>query len=337
MIVALKKEALIKDIDQLTQDLVDLGFDFETVQGTTYTVLHILGDTTTFDAKKLYAYDCVERVINIQDPYIKAHKKSHPGKTTIPFPAFTIGKDYPVVIAGPCSVESIEQMEVVARQVKDAGAHILRGGAFKPRTSPYAFQGLKEDGLKILHEVAKRYDLITISEIVSASDLDLFERYVDILQVGARNMQNFELLKTLGRSQKPVLLKRGFGNTIEEWLMSAEYLMNHGNSNVILCERGIRTFETYTRTTLDLSSVLAIKEISHLPVFVDPSHAAGRWEMVEGLSAAAVAVGADGLMIEVHPHPERAMSDGAQSLKPEKFTQLMARIKRVSAANRIPE
>ncbi len=332
MIITLKKDARLADIETLTENLLDEGFHFETVQGHHYTVLHVLGDTTTFDAKKLYAYDAVERVINIQEPFIRAHKKNQPEKTRIAFDTFTIGDRDPVIIAGPCSIESEEQIMSVAKTVSEGGAHILRGGAYKPRTSPYAFQGLKLEGLKLLHKASKHYNLVNISEIVSVNDLPHFEDYVDIIQVGARNMQNYELLKALGKSTKPIMLKRGFGNTIEEWLMSAEYIMNEGNENVILCERGIRTFETYTRSTLDISSVLAIKELSHLPVFVDPSHAAGRWELVEGLSKASIAAGADGLMIEVHPNPERALSDGAQSLKPQKFTQLMESLQKIIAA-----
>ncbi|MFW5838342.1 MAG: 3-deoxy-7-phosphoheptulonate synthase [Bacillota bacterium] len=328
MIITLKKDALLNDVNTLTDDLINQGFQLETVQGSSYTVIHILGDTTHFDAKKLYAYACVDRVINIQDPYIKAHKQNHPEKTIITVNSIAIGRD-PIIIAGPCSVESETQINQVASLVKEQGAHFLRGGAYKPRTSPYAFQGLKEQGLKQLFEAGKKHELGIVSEIVHDRDLPLFEQYVDIIQVGARNMQNFELLKTLGTTTKPILLKRGFGNTIEEWLMSAEYIMNHGNKNVILCERGIRTFESYTRATLDISSVLAIKALSHLPIIVDPSHAAGRWDLVGGLAKASLAAGADGIMIEVHPNPERALSDGAQSLKPETFVSLMTEIKRL--------
>jgi 3-deoxy-7-phosphoheptulonate synthase len=328
MIITLKKDALLNDVNTLTDDLIDQGFQLETVQGTAYTVVHILGDTTHFDAKKLYAYTCVDRVINIQDPYIKVHKQNHPEKTIVRVNGIDIGKS-PIIIAGPCSVESERQINQVAKLVKEEGGHFLRGGAYKPRTSPYAFQGLKEQGLIYLYNAGKTHGLGIISEIVHERDLPLFERYVDIIQVGARNMQNFELLKALGKSTKPILLKRGFGNTIEEWLMSAEYIMNHGNKNVILCERGIRTFESYTRATLDISSVLAIKSLSHLPIIVDPSHAAGRWDLVSGLAKASLAAGADGVMVEVHPNPERALSDGAQSLKPESFITLMTDIKRL--------
>ncbi|MFW5865377.1 MAG: 3-deoxy-7-phosphoheptulonate synthase [Candidatus Izemoplasmataceae bacterium] len=328
MIVTIKKNALLSNVNALTDDLINQGFELETVRGSSYTVLHILGDTTGFDANKLYAYPCVERVINIQDPYIKVHRQNHPEKTHITVNNIVIGKE-PIIIAGPCSVESEDQINQVAKLVKNEGAHFLRGGAYKPRTSPYSFQGLKETGLKYLYNAGKSYNIGVISEIVNDKDLPLFEQYVDIIQVGARNMQNFELLKALGSSAKPILLKRGFGNTIEEWLMSAEYIMNHGNKNVILCERGIRTFESYTRATLDISSVLAVKALSHLPVIVDPSHAAGRWDLVSGLTKASLAAGADGVMIEVHPNPERALSDGAQSLKPDTFKTLMASIKRL--------
>ena len=323
MIIALKKDAKLKDIDALTDALLEADFTFETVQGQHYTVLHILGDTTAFDGKKLYAYDCVDRIINIQEPFIRAHKKNHPNKTIITIGDVAFGSNTPVIIAGPCSVENHSQIMAIAKAVKASGANILRGGAYKPRTSPYAFQGLKEEGLQLLHDAAKTYNLKTISEIVAKEDLPYFDKYIDIIQVGARNMQNFDLLKALGKAKQPILLKRGFGNTIEEWLMSAEYIMNHGNNNVILCERGIRTFEGYTRTTLDISSILAVKQLSHLPVIVDPSHAAGRWELVEGLSKASIAAGADGLMIEVHNAPKRALSDGAQSLKLDKFQTLM--------------
>ncbi|MFU8785814.1 MAG: 3-deoxy-7-phosphoheptulonate synthase [Candidatus Izemoplasmataceae bacterium] len=323
MIVTLKKDAALSDIKKLKDDLVSAGFECHDSKGKYYTLIHVIGDTSTFDAKKLYAYECVEDVTRIQEPFKKVNKSSHPLKTIIKVKTLEIGSNTRIYIGGPCSVESLSQMKATAKAVHEAGAHILRGGAFKPRTSPYSFQGLKEDGLKILKEAADLYQLATISELVNKEDVPLFEKYVDIIQIGARNMQNFELLKALGNTKTPVLLKRGFGNTIEEWLMSAEYILNSGNPNVILCERGIRTFESYTRTTLDISSVLAIKQLSHLPIFVDPSHAAGKWELVEGLSKASIGAGADGLMIEVHPHPERALSDGAQSLKPEKFIQLI--------------
>lgn len=332
MIIVLKKEASLASINTLKNDLIEEGYDCLETIGHHYTLIHVIGDTSTFDSKRLYAYDCVEEVKRIQEPFKKVNLASHPIKTRIPVKDFVIGGEEKIYIGGPCSIESLEQMTLAAKAVKEAGGHILRGGAFKPRTSPYAFQGLKEEGLTILKTVADTYGLASISEMVNKEDLPLFEKMVDIIQVGARNMQNFELLKVLGKTQKPILLKRGFGNTIEEWLMSAEYLLNNGNPNVILCERGIRTFEPYTRTTLDISSVLAIKQLSHLPVFVDPSHAAGKWELVEGLSKASIAAGADGLMIEVHPHPERAMSDGAQSLKPEKFIQLIKDLNRLTKA-----
>ena len=234
------------------------------------------------------------------------------------------------MMSGPCSVESEEQLRIIAKTVKQSGAHILRGGAYKPRTSPYAFQGLGEEGLKILRKVADEHELLVVTEIPSSDLLPLFEKYVDIIQVGARNMQNFELMKALGKSTKPILLKRGLSATIEEWLMSAEYIMSGGNEQVILCERGIRTFEKYTRNTLDISSTLAIKELSHLPIIIDPSHAAGRWNMIEKLSLASLAVGADGLIVEVHHDPEHALSDGAQSLKPKKYLQMVESLKKMS-------
>jgi 3-deoxy-7-phosphoheptulonate synthase len=226
-------------------------------------------------------------------------------------------------MAGPCSVESYEQVETIAKAVKESGAKILRGGAYKPRTSPYSYQGMGTEGLKILREVADKYDLLVVSELMDKDHLPEFEQYVDIIQIGARNMQNFSLLKALGTAKKPIMLKRGFSNTIEEWLMSAEYIMAGGNDDVILCERGIRTFETMTRNTLDLSVVPIIKKVSHLPIVIDPSHAAGKWDLIESLSMASIAAGAHGLIIEVHHEPEKALSDGAQSLKPKKFDELM--------------
>ncbi len=243
-----------------------------------------------------------------------------------------IGGDSFIVMAGPCAVESYAQLKTIAQSIKKAGANILRAGAYKPRTSPYAFQGLEEQGLQILSKVGKEEGLPVVSEIPSAELIPLFEKHVDIIQVGARNMQNFHLLKALGKIKTPILLKRGLAATIDEWLLAAEYIMAGGNENIILCERGIRTFEKYTRNTLDISSVLVVQELSHLPVIIDPSHASGRWEMVEKLSLASLAVGAKGVMIETHQHPEQALSDGAQSLKLTKFTQLMERLTEVSSA-----
>ncbi len=270
--------------------------------------------------------ECVDKVMRVQEPFKRANRSFHPEDSVIDVSGVKIGGRKLTVIAGPCSVENEKQIVGVAKSVKLAGATLLRGGAFKPRTSPYSFQGLKEEGLDLLKIARKETGLPIVTEIMSARMLERFVEDVDLIQVGARNMQNFELLKELGRTNVPVLLKRGLSATIEEWLMAAEYIMAGGNDNVILCERGIRTFETYTRNTLDLSAIPAVKKLSHLPVIVDPSHAAGLWWMVEPMAKAAVAAGADGLIIEVHNDPEHALCDGAQSLKPERFARLMGEL-----------
>ena len=276
----------------------------------------IIGDTSTIEPADLYAFDGVQEVTRVSTPFKKASRSFKKEDTIIKFDHdIEIGGNQFIVMAGPCSVESEEQLRIIAEGVKNAGAHILRGGAYKPRTSPYAFQGLEEEGLKLLRKIGDEFSLLVVTEIPSADLIPLFEKYVDIIQVGARNMQNFHLLKALGKSKKPILLKRGLSATIEEWLMSAEYIMAGGNEEVILCERGIRTYEKYTRNTLDISAVLAIKDLSHLPVIIDPSHAAGRWTMIDKLSLASLAVGAHGLIVEVHHDPTHALSDGAQSLK----------------------
>ena len=270
--------------------------------------------------------ECVDKVMRVQEPFKRANRSFHPEDSVIDVSGVKIGGRKLAVIAGPCSVENEKQIVGVAKSVKLAGATLLRGGAFKPRTSPYSFQGLKEEGLDLLKIARKETGLPIVTEIMSARMLERFVEDVDLIQVGARNMQNFELLKELGRTNVPVLLKRGLSATIEEWLMAAEYIMAGGNDNVILCERGIRTFETYTRNTLDLSAIPAVKKLSHLPVIVYPSHAAGLWWMVEPMAKAAVAAGADGLIIEVHNDPEHALCDGAQSLKPERFARLMGEL-----------
>lgn len=275
---------------------------------------------------------CVEKVMKVQEPYKKANRKFHPENTVVNINGVEVGGEKIAIIAGPCSVESEEKIIRVAKSVKESGASMLRGGAFKPRTSPYSFQGLRAEGLFLLDRAKHETDLPIVSEITNPAYIDMFEQYVDIIQVGARNMQNFELLKELGRLSKPVLLKRGFSNTIEELLMSAEYIMSGGNENVILCERGIRTFEPMTRNTLDISAIPLIKKLSHLPVVVDPSHAGGISWLVEPLALASVAAGADGLIIEVHDDPKTALSDGAQSLTPEQFSALMDKISPVACA-----
>lgn len=302
--------------------------------GTQSTVLGLIGDTSPIDIDSIAAQDCVESVKRVQEPYKKANRKFHPDNTVITLPGGQkIGGGGLTLIAGPCSVETPEQICEVARRVKGAGAQFLRGGAFKPRTSPYSFQGLKAEGLELLAQAKEETGLPIVTEIMSEKYIDLFlEKGVDVIQVGARNMQNFELLKELGKIRKPILLKRGLSNTIEELLMSAEYIMAGGNEQVILCERGIRTFETYTRNTLDISAVPILKKLSHLPVIVDPSHASGISWLVEPLALAAVAAGADGLIIEVHNNPKKALSDGAQSLTPDQFDHTASLLKAAAKA-----
>ena len=308
------------------------GFQIHESRGANFTLFGVVGDTAAFDMNQLRVYDCIDKVMRVQEPYKRANRMFHPEDSIVDVCGVKVGGKQITVMAGPCSVETREQIIGVAEDVKQMGAAILRGGAFKPRTSPYSFQGLQETGLDLLKEAKAVIGLPIITEIMSADKIERFVEDVDVIQVGARNMQNFELLKELGKTDKPILLKRGLSATIEEWLMSAEYIMAGGNDNVILCERGIRTFENYTRNTLDLSAIPAVKKLSHLPVVVDPSHAAGMWWMVEPLAKAAVAVGADGLIIEVHNDPEHALCDGAQSLKPERFGRLMQDLKIIAGA-----
>lgn len=331
MIIKMKKEATKKQYKKLEEFLESKNLEIRDVSSKLIHIFGIIGDTSTFEPEDLYAFEGVDEVTRVSTPFKKASRSFKKENTVIKLKnGIEIGSHQFVMMSGPCSVESEEQMRTIAKTVKESGAHILRGGAYKPRTSPYAFQGLKEEGLKILRKIGDEFDLLIVTEIPSADLLPLFEKYVDIIQVGARNMQNFELMKALGKSTKPILLKRGLSATIEEWLMSAEYIMNGGNEQIIMCERGIRTFEKYTRNTLDISSVLSIKELSHLPVIIDPSHAAGRWSMIEKLSLASLAVGADGLIVEVHHNPEHALSDGAQSLKPKKYLQMVNKLKELS-------
>lgn len=308
------------------------GFQIHESRGANFTLFGVVGDTAAFDMNQLRVYDCIDKVMRVQEPYKRANRMFHPEDSIVDVCGVKVGGKQITVMAGPCSVETREQIIGVAEDVKQMGAAILRGGAFKPRTSPYSFQGLQETGLDLLKEAKAVTGLPIITEIMSADKIERFVEDVDVIQVGARNMQNFELLKELGKTDKPILLKRGLSATIEEWLMSAEYIMAGGNDSVILCERGIRTFENYTRNTLDLSAIPAVKKLSHLPVVVDPSHAAGMWWMVEPLAKAAVAVGADGLIIEVHNDPEHALCDGAQSLKPERFGRLMQDLKIIAGA-----
>lgn len=327
MIIVLKSSASPEQIMNFTNMLKDeYNVKVNKWEGVQSTVLGLIGDTTKIDMDYIDAQDIVESVKRVQEPYKKANRKFHPDDTKIKInDDITIGGGSLHIMAGPCSVESESQIVDIAKSVKASGATFLRGGAFKPRTSPYAFQGLKAEGLDLLKIARKETGLPIVTEIMRASHIDMFEN-VDIIQVGARNMQNFELLKELGKIDKPILLKRGLSATIEEWLMSAEYIMAGGNDKVILCERGIRTYETFTRNTLDISAIPVIKSLSHLPVIVDPSHAAGKSWLVEPLAMAAVAAGADGLIIEVHNDPPHALSDGAQSLTPEQFDKVAKKV-----------
>lgn len=323
MILVLKPNTTASQAQTLLTQLEEMGFSHHYSQGEQSTIIGIIGDTSKLDTDMLRANDLVQDVKRVSEPYKLANRKFHPQDSQLSIGGRSVGTGTFHVIAGPCSVESEEQVVEVAREVKKSGATFLRGGAFKPRTSPYAFQGLHDEGLQLLKKAKAATGLPIVTEIMSQHHLELFDD-VDIIQVGARNMQNFELLKELGKCRKPILLKRGLANTIEEWVMSAEYIMAGGNEQVIFCERGIRTYETFTRNTLDLSAIPALKAISHLPVFVDPSHATGLPWMVEPLSKAAIAVGADGLMIEVHNNPKKALCDGAQSLTPEQFDAVMS-------------
>ncbi len=328
MIVILKDQAKQEQIDKLKAFLKNLGLRIDESKGDHSTILGLVGDTTRVDADLIASLDAVEAVRRVQEPYKKANRKFHPEDSVIDCGGVKVGGGLFQIIAGPCSVETEEQIIAVAKAVKEAGATLLRGGAFKPRTSPYAFQGLHEEGLRLLKLAKKETGLPIVTEIMDTAHLDLFDD-VDVIQVGARNMQNFELLKVLGRTNKPILLKRGLANTIQEWLMSAEYIMAGGNDRVILCERGIRTYETATRNTLDLSSVPVLKEKTHLPVLIDPSHATGVAKLVKPMAMAATACGADGLMIEVHNDPKNALCDGAQSLTPEQFADVVRRVKAI--------
>ncbi len=326
MIIVLKNGTTDKQIHDFSDRLnQNYGVTVNAWHGTQSTVLGLLGDTSVIDIENISANDIVESVKRVQEPYKKANRKFHPNDTVIDVDGRKIGGGTLQIMAGPCSVESEEQICGIAKRVKESGAGFLRGGAFKPRTSPYTFQGLRGSGIELLLEAKKETGLPIVTEIMSAAHIPLFE-HVDVIQVGARNMQNFELLKELGKLDKPILLKRGLANTIEETLMSAEYIMSEGNEKVILCERGVRTFESFTRNTLDISAIPVFKKLSHLPVVVDPSHAAGIPWLIEPLSLAAVAAGADGLIIEVHNDPAHALSDGAQSITPDAFDSIAKNI-----------
>lgn len=327
MIVIMKPGTKQEKIGDIIKYFQAKGVYVHVVEGEKYTVLGLTGNVSDVDKDHIRALRDVEKVMNVEEPYKKANRLFHPHDTVVPVLDRFIGGDNFTVMAGPCSVESEEQILSIAEDVKKSGAQFLRGGAFKPRTSPYSFQGMGVDGLELLKKAREKTGLPIVSELMSIDMLERFVEDVDIIQIGARNMQNFDLLKEIGKTKKPILLKRGLSATIEELLMSAEYIMAGGNENVILCERGIRTFETYTRNTLDLSAIPVIKKLSHLPVIVDPSHSAGMWWLVEPLSKAAMAVGADGLMIEVHNDPQNAKCDGQQSIKPDRFDSLMTTLR----------
>ena len=330
MIIIMNPKATEEEVRKVKSVVEGRGLETNLSKGDTYFIIGIVGDTSVIDPKKLQVLKGVDRVMKVQEPYKKANRIFKPEDTIVKVENSIVGGGHLGIMAGPCSVESEEQIVEVAKRVKKAGANFLRGGAFKPRTSPYSFQGLELEGLKLLKIAKEETGLPIVTELMSTDYLDTFVEEVDMIQIGARNMQNFDLLKQVGRTKKPVLLKRGLSSTIEEWLMSAEYIMAGGNDNVILCERGIRTFETITRNTLDLQAVPVIKKLSHLPIIIDPSHAGGYAYLVEPMAKAAVMSGADGLMIEVHNDPENALSDGQQSLTPDAFDKLMSKIKKLA-------
>lgn len=331
MIIVLKPRITKDDVSRVEQMIKRRGLDTHIVEGAGQTIIGCIGDTTKIDSKLFEVDSSVDKVMHVQEPYKLANRAFHPEDSIVDISGVKVGGDNLALIAGPCSIESFEQVLEIARAAKASGANLLRGGAFKPRTSPYSFQGLGLEGLDILCEVKKETGLPIVTELMSPDYLDIFNEKVDLIQIGARNMQNFDLLKQLGQLNRPILLKRGLNATYEEWIMSAEYIMASGNENVILCERGIRTFETYTRNTLDLQSIPVLRRLTHLPVIVDPSHAGGKWWLVEPMAKAAIAAGADGLMIEVHNNPECALCDGAQSLKPAKYDALIKEVAQIAA------
>ena len=331
MIIVFKPKTSEEDVKRVSSQIEAKGLTTHIVVGADVTICGIIGDTTIVDPKQIEVSPVVERVMHVSEPYKMANRAFHPDDSIIDVSGVKVGGDHLALIAGPCSVESKEQVIEIAKAAKAAGANMLRGGAFKPRTSPYAFQGMGTDGLDILLAAKEETGLPIVSELMSADYIEEFNEKVDLVQIGARNMQNFDLLKEVGkRCTKPILLKRGLSATYEEWIMSAEYIMASGNPNVILCERGVRTFESYTRNTLDLQAIPVIKKLTHLPIIIDPSHAGGKWWLVEPMAKAAVAAGCDGLMIEVHNNPEAALCDGPQSLKPAKYTQLIEQIKGIA-------
>jgi len=332
MVIVMKELASDEQIQRVIAQLVEMGFDVHRSTGALRTVVGAVGGNRQFDPRLIEVLDGVHEVLRITEPYKLASRTFKPQNTIVTIDELRIGGDEVIVMAGPCSAETEEQVEATTVAVKKAGAKVLRGGAFKPRSSPYSFQGLGEEGLRLLRSAADRHNLKLVSEVMDIGQLEVVARYAHILQVGARNMQNYTLLRELGRARTPVLLKRGISATIEEWLLSAEYILSGGNMSVLLCERGIRTFESYTRNTLDISAIPVIQQLSHLPILVDPSHGTGRRDKVTPMARAAIAAGADGLLIEVHCDPDHARSDGAQSLFPSQFDRLMAELRIIAPA-----
>lgn len=329
MIIVMSPASSQEDLAGVEEKIKANGLTFHLSKGEDRTIVGVIGDKKKIANLEMNMMPGVEKTVRITEKYKLVSREFHPTDTVVDVDGVKIGGEHLMVMAGPCAVESEDQLKEAARCVREGGAQFLRGGAFKPRTSPYDFQGLAEKGLKMLREAADENGLKVVTEIVDKDDMELIGTYADVYQVGARNMQNFQLLKALGKAKKPVMLKRGLSSTISEWLNAAEYIAAGGNENIILCERGIRTYETFTRNTLDLSAVAAVKELSHLPIIVDPSHGTGRWQMVRPMARAAIATGADGLIIEVHPHPEVALSDGNQSLTPKNFNRLMEEVKQI--------
>lgn len=332
MVIIMRHQATAEDIAGVIRHIESLGFRAHVSRGEERTIIGVIGDERPIDPAHFEVLPGVERAVRILHPFKLASRDFHPDGSVVRIDGIVIGGQKVVVMAGPCAVESRQQLMETAAVVKAAGAHILRGGAFKPRTSPYSFQGLGLKGLELLREARDAFNLPVVTEVMSPQDVPLIAQYADILQVGARNMQNFALLSAVGMVQKPVLLKRGMMSTVEELLMAAEYILSHGNSQVMLCERGIRTFEPSTRNTFDINAIPVLKSLTHLPVIADPSHGTGKWELVTPVARAAVAAGADGLIVEVHPNPAQALSDGAQSLKPDRFAAMMADVRRIAQA-----
>ena len=330
MVIIMNPDATAENIKEVIAAINGVGLEAKIMEGAQQKIVGVIGDKTRMGSLAIDAMDGVEQSVSISKSYKLASREFHPMPTVIDVGGIKIGEGLPVVMAGPCAVESREQLMEAAEIVKKGGAQFLRGGAYKPRTSPYSFQGLEEEGLKLLDEAREKTGLKIVTEVTEVENVGLVSEYADVLQIGARNMQNFRLLKEVGRGSKPVMLKRGLAATIDEWLNAAEYIMNEGNPNVIFCERGIRTYETYTRNTLDLSAVAAIKHLSHLPIISDPSHGTGKWRFVRPMAFASIAAGADGLIMEMHPNPAKALSDGPQSLTPESYYEVMRGVKKIA-------